>query len=92
MIEDERTFLTKVIRYYGYESQIRMMFEEMAELQKELCKRMRGENNRNHIIEEIADVEIMLDQITIMFEIDWLEVAEIREEKIARLKKRIEGN
>ena len=43
-----------------------MAFEEMSELQKEMCKRFRGEKNDDHIAEEIADVEIMLDQLNLM--------------------------
>ena len=43
-----------------------MMFEEMAELQKELCKNARGKDNRAEIAEEIADVHIMLDQMEIL--------------------------
>ena len=31
--------------------------EEMSELTKELCKNGRGQENTNHIAEEIADVE-----------------------------------
>lgn len=51
------------------EKQIIMVFEEMAELQKELCKSLRGRNNLTEIAEEIADVEIMLEQMKIYFNI-----------------------
>lgn len=50
--------------------QVLMIFEEMAELQKELCKSLRGKENRLKIAEEIADVEIMLGQMKIFFGID----------------------
>lgn len=50
---------------WGAEAQTLMMFEEMAELQKELCKNARGKDNRAEIAEEIADVRIMLDQMEI---------------------------
>ena len=46
---------------YGEEAQTRMVYEEMAELQKELCKHARGKDNLDAIAEEIADVEIMID-------------------------------
>jgi len=37
-----------------------MLFEEMAELTKEISKHMRGKQNQTEIAEEIADVQIML--------------------------------
>lgn len=46
---------------FGPDAQTLMMFEEMSELQKELCKHARGKDNREAIAEEIADVQIMLE-------------------------------
>lgn len=51
------------LNIYGAAAQTVIVFEEMAELQKELCKHMRGANNREDIAEEIADVQIMLEQM-----------------------------
>ena len=42
---------------WGPVKQTIMAFEEMSELQKELCKAARGKDNREAIAEEIADVE-----------------------------------
>lgn len=69
----EEIYLT-ALQVYGEETQITMVFEEMAELQKELCKYLRSSSPRNieivsHIAEEIADVEIMLEQMKLLFEI-----------------------
>ena len=75
---------------WGKENQTRMMFEEMAELQKELCKEARGEDNTDAIAEEIADVKIMLEQMTILHNCkDMVEMQMKR--KLQRLKKRLEG-
>lgn len=41
------------LEHYGARNQIMMAFEEMAELQKELCKHSRGEDNVRFIAEEI---------------------------------------
>ena len=57
----------RALKTYGAEAQIRMTFEEMAELQKELCKNSRGDENIPHIAEEIADCLIMLEQMQILF-------------------------
>lgn len=60
----------KALNTYGIQAQIGMVFEEMSELQKELCKYLRGKapvEQQVRIAEEIADVEIMLDQMKIYF-------------------------
>lgn len=62
--------------------------EEMAELTKELSKNLRGQDNAAHIAEEIADVEIMLEQLKLMFSIRD-EVTQQRTVKLQRLDNRI---
>ena len=56
----ETEVLQRTLDTYGSAQQIAMVFEEMSELQKELCKYLRGRGSFEHIAEEIADVEIML--------------------------------
>ncbi len=65
-----------------------MAMEEMAELQKELCKHARGKENRKEIAEEIADVRIMLDQMAILHDCEEL-AGKFKEQKIERLGKLI---
>lgn len=80
------------IEEFGEAAQVTMVFEEMAELQKELCKWMRnGESVEatHHIAEEIADVEIMLDQMKLIFDCAGLSQG-YRRAKTARLAGRIE--
>lgn len=83
-------FYKEVIDTYGVENQIMMLFEEMAELQKEICKNFRGRENRDHIIEEMADVFIMMNQLQIIFDVKDKELADVTEYKVYRLKKRLE--
>ena len=64
--EADRTVLSKALETYGAEAQTLMVFEEFAELQKELCKEARGKDNLMEIAEEIADVQIMLEQMIIL--------------------------
>ena len=64
---------------------------EQSELTKEIVKHRRGEDNRRQVAEEIADVGIMLEQLELMFNCMEL-TQDIREEKLARLKKRLEEN
>ncbi len=58
----------KAIDTYGRTEQLGVLIEELAELQKEICKLVfRGSGSLNHVAEEAADVRIMLEQLEIMF-------------------------
>lgn len=74
---------------WGPQSQTIMVFEEMSELQKELCKNQRGEKNIGAIAEEIADVLVTLEQMVILHDCE-MAVIRFREQKLKRLKERIE--
>lgn len=62
----EREVFEKALETFGDDDQTLMVFEEMSELQKELCKHARGKENAAQIAEEIADVQIMLEQMIIL--------------------------
>jgi len=49
---------------YGEEAQQLVMVEECAELQKVILKGFRGEINIDELVDEIADVEIMGEQMS----------------------------
>jgi len=57
----------QAIETYGTESQIRMAVEEMAELTNALMKMPRGRATAPDVIEEIADVRIMMEQLSFIF-------------------------
>ena len=84
--------LKQAIETYGKENQSMMVLEEMAELQKEVCKSLRGNNNHDEIVEEIADVLIMLEQLKIMHDVQYKELSDMFNFKINRLKERLEQN
>ena len=71
------------------DKQIIIAIEELSELQKELCKSLRNNYNYGNIVEEIADVEIMLEQMKIYFEIKENEIEEMKEIKTKRTKERL---
>jgi hypothetical protein len=89
--------LNEAILRWGKESQSFMAIEEMAELTKALSKAYRkfGTEQIVNILEEIADVRIMLDQLQIMFEPlanngDMTYLVSLAEEgKLARLAQRL---
>lgn len=77
------------VQKFGSESQTRMLFEEMAELQNAICKHYRGRDSAEHIAEEIADVEIMLEQMKELYHFHNL-VDQCRGKKVERLRERLE--
>ena len=87
----EQDIFRSAIDTYGAVMQITVAFEEMSELQKELCKHLRGIGSQENIAEEIADVEIMMEQMKMIFNCETA-VIQVREKKVNRLKERIEQN
>jgi NTP pyrophosphatase (non-canonical NTP hydrolase) len=61
----------RAISKYGLTSQMNQCIEEMAELTKALCKVRRPNDDdraaHDNVIEEMADVQIMIDQMRIIF-------------------------
>ena len=75
---------------FGESAQMIVALEECSELQKEITKLLRGKGNIEHLAEEIADVEIMLEQIKLIFGL-YSQVTKVKGEKIARLKRVIDS-
>lgn len=93
MTEEERKIFLDALRVFGSQNQITVALEEMSEFQKEFCKYMRNDTSFSYanIAEEMADVEIMLDQMKILFQRDSA-VKEQRQYKVKRLRERIDEN
>lgn len=91
--EERRALLDRAITAYGAPAQMDMAVEEMAELTKALCKVKRvscaaeAKAVLENVVEEMADVQIMLDQLRIIF---GRSTAEAEEYKLERLKKRLD--
>lgn len=80
------------INLFGNHAQIDMAVEEMCELTKELLKHRRFNDNRCKIVEEMADVYIMLEQLKIIFGIEEIELGIESEYKLQRLHERMNNN
>lgn len=76
------------INTWGVDAQQTVAIEELSELAKEICKIKRGAGDLQHLAEEIADVEIMCDQLRYMFAVDTL-VDEWKVGKLRRLQERL---
>lgn len=78
------------LKKYGLAGQFTVAIEELAELQKELCKYLRGRENYAELAEELADVEIMVEQVKQFLYLDDA-VDEWKAEKLQRLEQRVTG-
>lgn len=66
MTDAQKATCRKILKHYGIKNQQRQLVEECAELIQALAKMERtdaGANRRHNLAAEIADVEIMLEQI-----------------------------
>ena len=84
--------LRMILDHYGRKKQELQAVQELSELILLLAARsdQRGDDYRSNIIEEIADVKIMLRQIEIMHDIDNDEIDDMIAFKIRRQLDRIE--
>lgn len=73
---------------WGKDLQVIMAIEEMAELTQALTKDLRGIPDSDNILEEMADVEIMLTQLKIVYG----DTKDIKEKKLLRLAKMLNKN
>lgn len=93
-IDIKHTFNQSIIKY-GKEPQCRQTMEECAELIQAVNKMLRYADRPAepeyyaNLIEEIADVEIMLYQLKVMFNIDDDQVFAFKVKKAKREKERL---
>lgn len=82
--------IERAVEYYGVKNQLIVAIEELSELQKELCKCLRNQQSREHIVEELADVMIVIEQLREIFNIPEGELETYIGFKTARLLRRID--
>lgn len=79
--------INDAVETFGNTSQIAKAIEEMAELITELARYQNNKAMNVNIIEEIADVSIMIDQLKLIFGPNSVEC--LRATKIRRLRSTI---
>lgn len=88
MKSDTKSKLNKIFNYYGFRKQYHKLIEEMAELIQAIEK----EESKDSIIEEMADVQILLMQIRLnLNSTDSSKFVKFFNEKIDRQIERIEN-
>lgn len=84
--------IIKIADHYGLDVQCNQLVEEMAELMVALNKLHRKKPNAIYaVVEEIADVEIMLEQIKYLLDLDDGYISNIKHFKISRELERMEN-
>ena len=91
MTPKQNKTIHRVISIFGERNQKMQTIEELQELQTAIFENVhRGTDNRKNIVEEIADVEIMICQLKEIYSIDQKELEDVKEYKLNRLDHTIE--
>lgn len=88
-MENKEVYI-EAIKQWGDVAQVFMFIEEVGELLQEISKQYRGKSSKDKIAEELADVQIMLEQMTILFNAEDL-INTFKYNKINRLKMRLKS-
>lgn len=78
----------RVLSSYGIDAQKWMLVEECGELLNAIAKLKRKRSKKEEIITELADVQIMVEQMAFLF--GWDEFKAEKKRKLERLKSRLE--
>lgn len=87
---DRRNVYQQAIERWGIDSQVNQLIEECAELIVALnhARRVSWDGApADHVVEELADVEIMLEQMRMIFDADRID--QVKLQKVLRLRNRI---
>lgn len=89
--EEAKVIYNRAHNLWGMKCQYKVAAEECAELIQALLKMDRGFNSSTHdeVLEEIADVTIMIEQLHLMF--NHQKIEKFRQKKLERLKKFIDA-
>ncbi len=86
----EKDLYERALRVWGKQPQMLQAIEEMSELIKEILKNVaRGKDNLNELVEETADVEIMLGQLKRCYGIEQ-QVADYKNGKLKVIEQRLD--
>lgn len=78
----------EILAHYGFEAQVQQLKEELIELFDAATGYIEKTDTKEHFLEEIADVRVMCDQMTIHFNAGD-KVEGIMKSKVQRQKRRI---
>lgn len=71
MLNDlQKNALVKALEKFGSISELIITVEELSELQKEVTKQLRNEGKMENLVEEMADVYIVMEYLKLIFAIN----------------------
>ena len=85
--DDEHEKLKQIFNHFGLETQLQKLIEECGELIQAICKR-----DEENMLEEIADIEVLISQFKLIFPEYTSRISEIRRMKIERTIGRINND
>lgn len=88
-MSDDPDVYQDAIDVWGEVLQVDVAIEELSELTTELAREQRGTGDEEEIVDELADVVIMCEQLAIIYGEE--ELRRRRDEKVERLRERIEA-
>jgi hypothetical protein len=81
----------EIVNHYGKDTSLTICIEELSELIHVLCKIKRGFAHGDNLAEEMADVQIIMRWLEIIFN-NSDEVSKWKDKKFQRLFERIRGD
>ena len=81
--------IKRIAKHYGFHHQVIKTVEECGEFIVALSKLTNGEGNRADVLEEMADVLVMLEQMQYFLNIDSALLHKIMETKVHRQLERM---
>jgi len=90
MKSDNNKLYTRAISHWGILSQIRMAQEEAIELALAISHWIREKNNVRNLVEEMADVSIMIEQLQLIMGVSDDELGRIKDSKLKRLGEKLD--
>lgn len=95
MTQAEKDLYERNIQYHGIEQETTIAMEECSELIQAIskCKRYGCvDKHRDNLIEEIADVLIIINELQLIYDISNDDIENIKKYKIDRMDYRIKNN
>lgn len=95
MTQTEKDLYERNIRYHGTQQETTIAMEECSELIQAIskCKRYGFvDNHRDNLIEEIADVLIIINELQLIYDISDNDIENIKNTKMDRMDYRIKNN
>lgn len=85
----QKNALVKALEKFGSISELIITVEELSELQKEVTKQLRNEGKMENLVEEMADVYIVMEYLKLIFAINDEDIKTEIAFKIDRLMSRL---